>query len=323
MQIKLVKYTDIDDYENEIMLNFGKTSETIVNTIRRIMLTKIPIYTYDYIEFKTQGNTSIYNNTQLAERVGLFPVPNIYFNNSEINPRSNTLKYTDNLSTSIKSEIPILRMFVNVVNESPDKNYIRNVTTDDAQFVLYGRQVEKVYNAPLLICKLKYKEQISFVSDVTKLGIASLNSKWSPLSVCASYKEDESENCILKYGAHKQLAIKEYAIRACIIIIDITTNVIKTIIEKIKESKKDEALEKWTVYLENETQTMGELLTYFLRNNENVDFVGYRINDFFSTGIHIEYRLKKSKITDVLQQCKTEIIDTYLNIQNQMEQIKI
>lgn len=136
------------DNQLNLIISGKDINITIVNTIRRLVMSSIPIYAFHHDDMTFDVNTSIFNNDMLKDRFRNLPIFNIE------NAESTVTKF-DELETDknrIIDNANNLTMFINIKN---NKDSILNVTTDDAIFYYKGKQVPSPYKKPLLLIKLR------------------------------------------------------------------------------------------------------------------------------------------------------------------------
>lgn len=328
LNIELIEYQDITCYSNSIKFSISGSyvNNTIINTIRRELLLSIPMYTFDTVIIDV--NTSIFNSDMMRHRLKQIPIFNITNDINEINPRSNIYSYTpDKKNNDGILNIPILQMNVDVTNKTND---IVNVTTDDAKFIFYGRNIDnkKVYEVPMLLCKLKPLEKFKATSQCTRLGTCNHDNASFTQVYKVGFNCKDNQNYIFRYEAEKQLNIKEYFIRACLIIIQKSEILINNIIKMIQD-KNDDLLYNGTIVIDKENHTYSGLITRFLQDNENVNYAGFKIDNLLEEIVVLKYELKqnsKSTIVDILKKTNiniAEVFNTYINVFDKLNILKI
>ena len=129
-----------------------------MNTLRRICMSDIPIYSFDTVEFGK--NTSIFNNDYMRHRIRSIPIrsiendntffeeeefddnidsenndyttENILLNeNAEIAMGNDNIGLNDEIKTEVKNTYDQVNMHISVENKNDE---VRIVTTDDAKF---------------------------------------------------------------------------------------------------------------------------------------------------------------------------------------------
>jgi DNA-directed RNA polymerase subunit L len=260
IQIRIIEESKIDDtYNNYLVLGLKgkKLNNVILNTLRRVIMELIPIYSFDKKEIDITKNTSIYNNDYMRLRLFQFPIFNIDNDVSTIE-RSAELEYEANLSTFEKKieDLNIIeekervekaeksQNFIMSINVKNTSNQVYNVTTDDQNIKFYykGKITESPYKKPLLIIKLKPGEEfICSATSVLNIGLKGAN--YMPNSVCVFSEPNpntsDSDEYQFTIESLKQLSEKEIIIRACILINNKLSNFLDVLTNKITEYKSD------------------------------------------------------------------------------------
>ena len=312
---QISKKDDLGSSELVVLLSGNNIDYIIANTIRRTILSEIPIYSFN--EFKFEKNTSIFHNDYIKLRLRHIPIWNIENNidtydinvdNTEVkkeeedeDDENNDLEpsKSPNYNVSMKQ----LTMYVNYKNKS---NEIYTVSTNDAKFYYDEKQIDSPYKVPIPIVKLQANQEIAF-SAITKLGIEQEHTMYS--AVCVSgYKEismTEFEYMIESRGQITEKRIIEVAL----------INVIKQIgnlLKLIKEDKlKPEPTEEGLLIINNMDHTMGNLITRGLQMHKKINFAGYNLPHPRVKKVHFHYKLKgNDNIIKIIE----EVIEYYLEI---------
>jgi hypothetical protein len=164
----------IDNYEvNNIVLKFTNTNHVIISTLRRIILTLIPIYSYAPNNIIFEMNDTIYNNDYMRLRLSNFP---IYltndFNKYSTLKEARILEYRANLGSKEIDETSLLdlkfsrddlQMVINVKNNSNTENMYVETNSVGVSFFLNNKQIEHPYKRPLLIIILRPNESFKVI----------------------------------------------------------------------------------------------------------------------------------------------------------------
>lgn len=178
--MKKVKINEIDPYEGTLL--FKGIDRSIINSIRRILISEIPSYSLDTIELKK--NNTIMNDEYLAHRIGLIPFTFVEnednFRNQEdcncINGCEKCHLYF--LLEKENNTNELLPVYSSDFQLESNKNY--NI-----------KPVEyKNFKNGILICYLDKNESISLRCRIHK-GIGKDHAKWSCVSN-TSFKEISS-----------------------------------------------------------------------------------------------------------------------------------
>ena len=186
---------------SRLEFNITGVNNTIVNCIRRIGLSDIPIYSFN--DIKITDNTSIFNNNYMKLRLCNLPVLGIasddpiYIKKEPILLKKLDIEEEDEIDMSTNeninsSTLKQLTMYLDVTNNT---NEIITVGTDQCNFYYMEKQIESPYktiynNIPII--KLQPKQKIK-LSAITRLGIESESSIFSPVSVFGFKQNDEND----------------------------------------------------------------------------------------------------------------------------------
>lgn len=284
----------------------------IINTLRRIVLTEVPIYAYT--QFKFNKNNSIFHNNFLKNQIKNMPVWGIentidFFeevSKKDIENNEDVEEFEDNVDLNIEKKVDStslqqLTMYVDYENKSND---VETVTSDIAKFYFSQKQIENPYNTPIPIVKLQPNQKINF-SVVTMIGIEKQSAIFSPVSICVyeQIKENEFRFIIESRGQISERRILEVAL------ININKK-LKDILNQMPENDKDEG----EIQINNEDHTVGNLLSYGLQNSKKVKFAGYYMQHPLEKRVMIKYKLNSGKFKEILK----DVIEDFINIFNKI-----
>lgn len=294
----------------------------VINTIRRSILSFVPVYAF--VNFKFEKNTSVFNNNYLKLRINNMPVwaidnDIIYYEKKqmEMKPVEETdnveefgnidIEETETKETNRVDKLNQLTMYVKYHNIT-DKNL--TVTTDHAKFYYNGKNINSPYKTPIPIVDLQPKQDISF-SVTTDLGIEEMNAMYSPVSIC-TYKqlaENEFELYLESRGQRKEQYIISVGIDN---VIKHMNDFAKLLENNYKESDNLEGV----MHVNNEDHTLGNLISRGLQQHEKISFAGYKMTHPMDTKIEIYYKLKKK---DNLVNIVDDVIKYYTTIFNEIK----
>jgi DNA-directed RNA polymerase subunit L len=302
----------------------------IINTIRRTILSEIPIYAFS--DFNFTVNESIFNNNYMKLRLRNMPVwgiPNkidkFEQNMQQIN---NVLENEDLINGPIDDDIDLenksnvntsslnqLTMYVDYKNT---ENTIITVTTNEAKFYHSNKNIQNPYPIAIPLIKLQPDQSIIF-SAITMLGTEKENSIYSATSVCYYNEINENEfKFILE--SRGQLTEKRIVNVALINIVSSLENLIKMIpLEQNNHIGE--------IIINGENNTIGNLLSYGLQNHKNVKFAGYNVPHLLDNKVVIHYELinLKIKLKDVFNDVIVYLIEIFkrlIKLNNNKSQIK-
>jgi DNA-directed RNA polymerase subunit L len=295
-------------------------NSTIINTIRRTILTDIPIYAFNKYIFTI--NESIFNNNYLKLRLSNIPIwgipnniekfiPEIINKEEELN--DNGIQIDDDIDTDNNmkvnsSSLNQLTMYVDY--KSKEKEF--TVTTNHAKFYYGEKNIPSPYETPIPIIKLQPNQSINF-SAITTLGIEKINAIYSAVSVCY-YKElsnNEYEFIIESRGQLTEKRIIDVALYNII-------NDIEKIISLIPETQTSHTGE---IILYENPNTFGNLISCGMQNHKNVKFAGYNIPHLLEDKVIIHYELinEKIKLKDVI----TDVIKYFIKIFEEIKNLNV
>ena len=286
------KYKIDNDELNMTILNKNIIKLSFVNALRRIILSEIPIYILDDIEFY-HNNTSL-NNEYLIRRLRLLPVIN-----------KNTDKY-DNINIEL-----------NIKNNNEDE-YIKTIYVSDFKVNNSLLKIDNIIKYPkILFTKLKTGNHIHFKCNIKKDIALNKGSAYCPINIMTiKFEKDEKKikqmlknikdpikkDNFIKYDSNR-IYLKnnkdepmKYNITleasGAMTIKDILLNSLDVLENKLENTSKNlksndgELLtineQKSTVggldfVFKNENDTLGNLLSSYLLDEKDVIFSSYKI----------------------------------------------
>jgi len=305
IQYNIVSYDDTKGIGRlEINIKGNDINYIIVNTIRRAILTYIPIYAFN--EFNFTINESIFNNNYMKLRLRNLPVWGITNNIDKIESKikkheeiidDDNENYEDNVDINMEtnnnlnsSSLNQLTMYVDYKNN--DK-IIVTVTTDNAKFYCGEKNIDTPYKTPIPLVKLQPDQNINF-SAITTLGCEKENAIYSAVSVCF-YKENSEHDFNFIVESRGQILEQRIIDVALINIIDTIENFIKLIPENQTNNFGE-------ILINDENDTVGNLLSYGLQNHKKVKFAGYNVPHPLGNKVVINYELlnKDDNIKNIL-----------------------
>lgn len=294
----------------------------IVNTLRRIVLTSVPIYAFNKFDFKI--NTSIFNNNYLKLRIRNMPVWGIENNFIKIikkkdNKQIDTeIPYDDDKEDDVdlsvdktvdSSTLKQMMLYLNYKNKSKE---IYTVTTSDAKFYFDQKQIKSPYPIPIPIVKLQPDQEIIF-DTITELGIEEQDAIFSPVSVCyfKQNKDDDFNFIIESRGQINEKRILEVATQN---IIDKISDVMKMLKEQEISNEKKEG----TIIINGHEHTIGNLLSRGLQLHKDVETASYNMPHPLGNKVHINYRINKGKIEKILEDVADKYIELFDDIKDKI-----
>ena len=302
-------------HDNQLNVNItGKdVNFVIVNTLRRLVMSSIPIYAFHHDDMIFDANTSVYNNDMLKDRFRNIPIFNI--DNLE-----DTVNKYDELETKkqrIVDKANNLTMFVNIKN---NKDTLLNVTTNDAIFYYKGKQIPTPYKRPLLLVKLKKGQELK-CTCVASLNIGINDGIYNGSMAYHYYDEKESNKFDLEIFSNRQLDEIELLKRACKVLENKTHKLENLIVSNLEKEESDEVLNKGLLKIQNENATLGSIISYYLQEQKNVEYGGFNIPFLYLNEILIRYRTDGKDIKDIMKKTFSEIRDIIKHMEKEINKL--
>ena len=286
----------------------------VMSTLRRVVLTNIPIYAFDKITINK--NSSIFNNNYMKLRIENLPVIGIENNNNifvekeeqEIEEEDlfdeNKGLINDNIDINDDMDDPInsssldqFTMYLDFKNET--KNII-TVGTSDAKFYYKQKQINSPYKNNIPIIKLHPGKSIN-MSAVSNLGIEKQSAKYSPVSiVCYKQKKDNDFDFIIE--SKGQIDEKK--------ILNVAILNINNILEEFMRLVPDNKGMEGKLVIPEGDHTIGNLLADGLQRHKAVDFAGYNMPHPLGNIVEVHYKLNSGNLKKVLK----DVISFYQNL---------
>jgi DNA-directed RNA polymerase subunit L len=303
-------------------------NHTILNTIRRVVLSSIPIYSFTPEKIVASENTSVFNNNYMKVRISNMPVYGIHSDNPIFVPIKKEekdlkevekdelndveLSYNpDSINEKFNSNsLKLLTMYVDYVNNTEE---IITVGTNDCKFYYAEKQISTPYPTNIPIIKLQPKQKIK-LSAITELGTEDINTIFSAVSIFA-YKmlsETEYTVAIESRGQLNEKTILQYAYDNIKMMLD---NFLTLIPDKDDISGK--------LLMNNTEHTIGNLISDGLQKHKKVKFGGYNCPHLLDKKIIFHYELnEKYNIKEIMTDIVNEYQETFKHL-NKLIQEKI
>jgi len=312
---------DKKDSRLELTLEGKDINHVVINTLRRVGMTDVPIFSFDEIEITE--NKSVFNNDYMRLRIKNLPVPNIKNDIIYLEDKKTTnLLDTSNIIQEENAEIAIgddnidynevreivedtydmITMFLDIQN---DEDKIRNVTTDDCKFYKNGQEIDNIYKDPQLLTKLKKDQKLKF-SAISNLGKEKISSLYSPVSIL-TYKEINDNKFQMILESRGQITEYRTLYVAAMNIIQKMESIMDLI-------PKDDDNMEGEIHSNNLDHTYGNLIVNGLLNHKDIEFAGYSKPHLLDSKVIIKYILKKNTIYNVLQDVSQYYIKLYTKL---------
>ena len=294
---EVIKYNkDLGNSVLELIIKGKNINYVIINTLRRTILSDIPIYAFNNFNFTT--NESIFNNNYIKLRLSNMPVWGIP-NKIEKFTKENKMQ-TDNIlgdegliddDIDLENEAVVntsslnqLTMYVDYRNS---EKIIKTVSTDNAKFYYSNKNIKSPYPIAIPLIKLQPDQTINF-SAITVLGTEKESSIYAATTVCYYNEINENEYKFI-LESRGQLSEKRIIEVGLINILNSLENLIKMIpLEQNSHTGE--------IIINNENNTIGNLLSYGLQNHKDVKFAGYNIPHLLENKVIITYELVNENI---------------------------
>jgi DNA-directed RNA polymerase subunit L/DNA-directed RNA polymerase alpha subunit len=279
---EVIKYNkDLGNSILELKIKGKNINYIIINTIRRTILSDVPIYAFNNFNFTT--NESIFNNNYIKLRLTNMPVwgiPNkVDKFIQEAKPQMDNvlgdegiidLPIDDDIDLENESNVNTssLNQLTMYVDYNNSEKSIKTVTTEDAKFYYANKNIPSPYPVPIPLIKLQPNQAIIF-SAITVLGTEKENSIYSATSVCYYNEIDVNE---FKFILESRGQISEQRIIEVALI-----NIVSSLENLIKVIPLEQNSHIGEIIINGENNTLGNLLSYGLQNHKNVKFAGYNI----------------------------------------------
>ena len=312
---------DKNDNRLELTLEGKDINHVVINTLRRVGMTDIPIYSFDEIEITE--NKSIFNNDYMRLRIRTLPLPNVankviylddiekdsvlspenklFEENAEIAIGNDDIDFNE-VKQVVNDTYDMITMFLDIQN---NKDEILTVTTDDCKFYNNGQEIKNIYNDPLLLIKLKKDQKIK-LSAISKLGKEKTSGLYSAVSIL-TYKQLTDNKFQMIMESRGQLSEYRIMYVACMNIIKFMENILEMIPE-------DNSNLEGELHSNNLDHTYGNLLVTGMLQHKDVDFAGYAKPHLLDNKIVIKYILKKNSIYQVVKDVSEYYIQLFTKL---------
>jgi len=307
---KYLKKNGLND--SELTLLFTGLDVSIINSLRRISLNYVPIYSFCKESIIIENNTSIYDNDYMKIRLSQITIPNLKNDLFFLEDKYwKNINYSNTEREKHKNDKDLFQLIINSENNT---NEIMNVTTNDCLQILNDKKLNKFDNKyPHLIIKLRPGESFKCKADAV-LGVGNRNNIWSSVKNIF-YDNLDEHKFLLTIKSTGQLNEYDILKKSCDIMIH-KLNTIKNLLLNNSSTNKN-SLELETI-ISNENHTLGNVLTTSLQKNKNISYAGYSKPDLLIKEIKIKITSKnKTPIFYLVQTCN-ELIKIYENIKKKI-----
>lgn len=307
---------------SRLEIKLSGVDNTIVNCIRRVALSYIPIYVFK--DIKISNNTSIFNNNYMKLRLSNLPVLGIstdniiYIKKKEIvdEKMDDTNEFNDinelDMSANENVDSSSLKQLTMYLDKTNETNEIITVGTDDCQFYYMEKQIDSPYKMPYCgnvpIIKLQPKQQIK-LSAITGLGIENESSIHSAVSIFSYRMLDDTtyEIALESRGQLDEKLILQYSIHNIINLLDKFIDLMPS---------NNDIMGK--ILLNDGDHTLGTLISSGLQNHKLVKFAGYNMPHLLDNKILFHYELYKA---DNIKEILTDVVEKYKKIYTTLDKL--
>ncbi len=294
-----------DPMDSRLEFEVSGINYTIANTLRRIIMTHIPIYAFTNVTISE--NTSVFDNNYIKLRLSNMAVLGINADNPIFvhTKKEDTNMNTDELDIDFNpkddsvnsSSLKQLTMYIDYINNTSD---IVTVGTNDAKFYYSEKQIDSPYNVNIPLIKLQGGQKIKF-SAITSLGCEEMSSIFSAVSIMC-YKElanDKYHIILESRGQMDEKMILQYAY-----------DNIRKLLDNFLQLIPDREEISGRLQLNEGDHTLGNLISDGLKQHKKVKFAGYNSPHLLDKKIIFHYELnEKANIKDIMK----DTINNYMN----------
>lgn len=303
INIKILKTAKVEEFEIEI--EGQSVNHVVVNTLRRLVMTVIPIYGFHrskiWVDHKKSYN--MYNNDMIYMQLETLPIPDIpndfdvsdpsmYLTNEVINNIYVNHYNPDkqiNMAPDENKKLKKIEIVLNVVNTTQDYKF---VSTHD-MILKIDDQISNNYlkHDPISILVLKGGEKL-FLRAEAVLGIEDMNGIYEATTT-AYHQEINRNKYILKYETLGQLSKEAIFIKACKIMIIKLKKLNIFISDTYAERDISEKIE---IELKGEDPTIGVIISDVLQRCANVEKANFNVPHPFVKSVVVSFLLKKKSV---------------------------
>lgn len=293
---KLLEESELFNSRLEVEISGKEIDYVIINTLRRIIMSEVPVYCWD--EFEIKKNESVFNNSYLKEFIRNIPVVGVKDIPTKVPKKKKSVDEIEeeddglldgliekdqvDLRDKELKDVDINRysMYIGYENES---NEIKNITTEEAKFYKEGKLIKSPYPNGIILVKLQPGQGIELTVK-TRLGLEKEDAKYSPVSVCA-YNELEDNKFKFFLESRGLYNEKDLLKLGCVLII--------RKLLKIGKMFPDSELLEGEINIPKEDYTVGNLLSHGLYKLSEVSYATFMKKHILDNEIIIKYGLKK------------------------------
>ena len=312
------KETNGLEYSYLILKFKGKSvRESIINTLRRVVLNNIPTYACAPECIQIEKNTSVFNNDQMRIRLTQLPIIKTDLDLSYLEDKYwLDVKYND-LEREKHPEEKNIEIYISATNT--DEN-IKNVTTNDIQYYEDNTRIESKYDKkyPIVLIKLRPRETFKCKLKAV-LGTGERNVIWAGAG--NAYYNITNDGAIFNIESHGQFDEYELLWKACRFMQYKLKDTKKQIYDKYEHiSTKDEPLQTVELNLDNESHTIGNMMTELLQDRDDVVYagIGKRNELIKQITINVKYKSALKNPLDPIMQSIDGVVEIMEYLENKI-----
>lgn len=313
---KLLWEKKVLDSRLEFNIKSSNINYAVVNALRRVATTDVPIYAFTDIDINE--NTSVFNNNFLKLNIENLPVIGITSDKDIFEKEESDEVDEDNsimpmmidyieLNTNEDIKMSNLKQLTMYLDYTNDTTNIVTVGTNDCKFNVAEKQIKSPYPVNIPIVKLQPGQKIK-LSAITSLGTENNSAIFSPVSIF-TYKmnSDNDYDIILESrGQIDELRILDIVSKNLVK----QLNYFYTLIPD-----EDDLVGK--MVLQDGEHTLGNLISLGLQSHKNVEFASYNMPHPLDSTIVFHFKLKSGKIKSI---CK-EVVEYYVKLFQEINNI--
>ncbi len=288
----------------DINMKGPELNYVIINSIKRMIQSKIPIYIFN--NFDITVNTSVFNNNYIKGHVQNIPVWGIenmideYITvneeeeeNDEDDDNSELMGIINvdsklNVNNKIDKSLNKLTIYVDFKNKTSENLAI---TTDHAKFYYKEGLIKSPYKNAVQIIKLQPGQEIK-MSVKAELGNEEVSGLYSAVSACF-FKEKNDNDYDFIVESRGQLTEKR--------IIEVALKALNKMLQNFLEIlPKNQGLEG-KIVVDDEDHTLGNIISYGMQNHSAVKFCGYNTPHPLKKQIIIHYKLENGNLNTIMK----------------------
>lgn len=293
----------------ELNMKGDNINHIIVNSIKRIIQTDIPIFAFT--NFNIIKNTSVFNNNFIKTQIINIPVWGIenkidefIETVEEVDEKFDNMEgiLNDNIDMNVEKNVDTsalnkLTMYLDIKNTT---NEIMTVTTNDCKFYYKEGMIKSPYHNLIQIVKLQPDQELK-MSVQAELGKEEISGIFSATSVCY-FKENTPTNYDFIVESRGQIT----ETRIIKLALKILVKKLHNFLEVIPKNKGMEG----TILVDGEDHTLGGIISYGLQSHNSVKFGGYNTPHPLNKQIKLHYKLDSGNINNIMK----DIVVYYENI---------